>query len=166
MPGEGAKDSVGVTLQNKNHLKDLCMPHYLETGKGLACYQVNFRPGQREEASQKREGGRWREVREEGRGEKEEGDGKEEGERQGGEEGMREEQRRGSRKIGEEGGMRKGVGIGEGESLLTLQTTISGLQVSAEGSCQPWLFTDRTTGLQYRKLRKALGTFPLSRSVR
>lgn len=33
-----------MTLQNKNHLKDLCMPHYLETGKGLASYQVkNFR---------------------------------------------------------------------------------------------------------------------------
>lgn len=68
--------------------------------------------------------------------------------REGEKEGMREEQRRGSRRnIGEEGGMRRGVGIGEGESLLTLQTTISGLQVSAEGSCQPWLFTDRTTGL-------------------
>lgn len=139
-----------MTLQNKNHLKDLCMPHYLETGKGLACYQVNFRLGQREEASQKREGGRWREVREEGRGEKEEGGvgRRKERDREGEKEGMREEQRRGSRRnIGEEGGMRRGVGIGEGESLLTLQTTISGLQVSAEGSCQPWLFTDRTTGL-------------------
>lgn len=35
-----------MTLQNKNHLKDLGMPHYLETGKGLASYQVkNFRQG-------------------------------------------------------------------------------------------------------------------------
>lgn len=114
-------------------------------------------------------GGREMEGSERGRkGREGGGHGEEEGERQGGEkEGMREEQRRGSRrKIGEEGGMRRGVGRGEGESLLTLQTTISGLQVSAEGSCQPWLFTDRTTGLQCGKLGKALGPFPLSRSVR
>lgn len=66
-----------MSLQNKNHLKDLCTPHYLETGKGLACYQgKNFRwegggEKRKEEEAWKGEGRRWREVREDGRGEKE-----------------------------------------------------------------------------------------------
>lgn len=38
--------------------------------------------------------------------------------------------------------------------------SITGLQVSTEGSCKPWLPTDRTTDLQYGKLKNTRHFFP------
>lgn len=103
------------------------MPHYLETGKGLACYQgKNFRwegggEKRKEEEAQKGEGGRWREVREDGRGEKE-GVGRR----------KEWEEKRGEKEVNVRWGeMRRSGGDrglwGEGEYLPTLQTVIFGL---------------------------------------
>lgn len=103
------------------------MPHYLETGKGLACYQgKNFRwegggEKRKEEEARKGEGGRWREVREDGRGEKEGLGRRKEWEEKGGEKEVK--VRWGGDE--EEWGV-EGCG-GRGEYLPTLQTVIFGL---------------------------------------
>lgn len=87
--------------------------------------------GSREGKRRWGKGGRGREVREEGRGEKE-GDGKEEGDWGGRRRNGRWEEKGRKEEVKDRGG---GGAEGGGESLPTLQTTVSGLQVSTEGSC-------------------------------